>query len=591
MTVGDGKAAAGTDQAGNLPGLPGSIAVPSAYARACAQLQQAPRRWLVTGVAGFIGSHLLETLLKLGQEVRGLDNFMTGHRHNLDQVRASVGEDAWRRFTFIEGDIRDPQACARACGGGPGPVDAGAAAPASRGESGVSDGRIGDPGTGGHAGDGACARIDASHADAKEAGGTGAGACGGDGASRGAHDGRGRMAGAGEGPGSGDASGGQDGASDGSGAGHGGGAGGVMPASHDGRASQAAAQQAGSAAGVEGRDGMGRRTARDGAVNGTTTAGGAGNASRAGAGGSMASAAGAGKAKDAEDTGATRGAAGAAGADGMDGADRAGGGEGEGEGDGGGPVDYVLHQAALGSVPRSLADPLLCHAVNVSGFLNMLAAARDAGVRRFVYAASSATYGDHPALPKVEQHIGAPLSPYALSKYVNELYAQVYARCYATQTVGLRYFNVFGPRQDPLGAYAAVIPRWIAAMLERQPVRIHGDGATSRDFCFVHNAVQANILAATCADPAAVNQVYNVAVNARTSLTQLHDSMQQMLLAASPGHVPLAPEYGDFRAGDVRHSQADIAKAARLLGYAPTHDVAQGLRQTVAWYVAQASRP
>jgi len=307
----------------------------------------------------------------------------------------------------------------------------------------------------------------------------------------------------------------------------------------------------------------------------------------------MASAAGAGKAKDAkdtEDTGATRGAAGAAGADGadgMDGAGRAGG----GEGDGGGPVDYVLHQAALGSVPRSLADPLLCHAVNVSGFLNMLAAARAAGVRRFVYAASSATYGDHPALPKVEQHIGAPLSPYALSKYVNELYAQVYARCYATQTVGLRYFNVFGPRQDPLGAYAAVIPRWIAAMLERQPVRIHGDGATSRDFCFVHNAVQANILAATCADPAAVNQVYNVAVNARTSLTQLHDSMQQMLLAASPGHVPLAPEYGDFRAGDVRHSQADIAKAARLLGYAPTHDVAQGLRQTVAWYVAQASHP
>ena len=372
-----------------------------AYALACAQLVQTPRRWLVTGVAGFIGSHLLETLLQLGQEVRGLDNFMTGHRHNLEQVRASVGEAAWRRFTFIEGDIRDPQACARACG---------APAPATSSGDGGADG-----------------------------GGT---------------------------------------------------------LSEHGRA------------------------------------------------------------------------------------------------DPGGPVavDFVLHQAALGSVSRSLEDPLLCHAVNVSGFLNMLAAAREAGVQRFVYAASSATYGDHPALPKVEEHIGAPLSPYALSKYVNELYAQVYARCYAMQTVGLRYFNVFGPRQDPLGAYAAVIPRWIAAMLDNEAVHIHGDGATSRDFCFVHNAVQANILAATGTDPAAVNQVYNVAVNARTSLTQLHATMQQMLLAARPQHVPLAPHYGEFRAGDVRHSQADIAKAARLLGYVPTYDLAQGLHQTIAWYVAQADR-
>lgn len=255
-----------------------------------------------------------------------------------------------------------------------------------------------------------------------------------------------------------------------------------------------------------------------------------------------------------------------------------------------GAVDYVLHQAALGSVSRSLEDPLLCHAVNVSGFLNMLAAARDAGVQRFVYAASSATYGDHPDLPKVEQHIGEPLSPYALSKYVNELYAQVYARCYATQAVGLRYFNVFGPRQDPLGAYAAVIPCWIATMLDQQPVQIHGDGATSRDFCYVNNAVQANILAATCTNPHAVNQVYNVAVNARTSLTQLHASIQQMLLAAHPQYLPQAPLYGQFRAGDVRHSQADIAKAARLLGYAPTHDLAQGLAETIAWYVAQAGR-
>ncbi|PJJ17733.1 UDP-N-acetylglucosamine 4-epimerase [Janthinobacterium sp. OK676] len=384
-----------------------------AYAQACAQLAQTPRRWLVTGVAGFIGSHLLETLLNLGQEVRGLDNFMTGHRHNLEQVRAGVGEQAWRRFTFIEGDIRDPQACARACG-----------APAQ------------------------AASVGGGEADGKADAADGGGGSGGSLAERGGRD---------------------------------------YP---------------------------------------------------------------------------------------------------------GGPVavDFVLHQAALGSVSRSLEDPLLCHAVNVSGFLNMLAAARAAGVQRFVYAASSATYGDHPALPKVEQHIGAPLSPYALSKYVNELYAQVYARCYAMQTVGLRYFNVFGPRQDPLGAYAAVIPRWIAAMLDNEAVHIHGDGATSRDFCFVHNAVQANILAATGTDPAAVNQVYNVAVNARTSLTELHATMQQMLLAARPQHVPLAPRYGEFRAGDVRHSQADIAKAARLLGYAPTHTLAQGLRQTIAWYVAQAGR-
>lgn len=406
----------------------GAAGSPSAgaYAQACAQLASEPRRWLVTGVAGFIGSHLLETLLKLGQEVRGLDNFLTGHRHNLEQVRASVGEQAWRRFTFIEGDIRDPQACARACG-----------AVAQAASVGGAD---------------TDAEADA-HADAEADGGT------------------------------------------------------------------------------------------------TVADGSSGSSGR----GSLA---------------------------------------GRGRVDTGGPiaVDYVLHQAALGSVSRSLHDPLLCHAVNVSGFLNMLAAARGAGVQRFVYAASSATYGDHPALPKVEQHIGAPLSPYALSKYVNELYAQVYARCYAMQTVGLRYFNVFGPRQDPLGAYAAVIPRWIAAMLDNQAVHIHGDGATSRDFCFVHNAVQANILAATSTDPAAVNQVYNVAVNARTSLTQLHATMQQMLLAVRPQHVRQAPQYGEFRAGDVRHSQADIAKAARLLGYAPTHDLAQGLRHTIAWYVAQAGR-
>ncbi|MDN2671939.1 SDR family oxidoreductase [Janthinobacterium sp. SUN026] len=440
MAAGVFDRAAGAAQ-GAPAGAPTGGPAAGAYAAACERLAQAPRRWLVTGVAGFIGSHLLETLLNLGQEVRGLDNFMTGYRHNLEQVRASVGEQAWQRFTFIEGDIRDPQACARACGAGAGMA----------GIAGMA-GMAGMAGAGGVAGAGAdIASIGAPHA---------------------------------------------------------------------GHAGRHAGHAAGASDGGEPPDGR----------------------------------------ADPDGPGAGAGVA----------------------------VDYVLHEAALGSVSRSLEDPLLCHAVNVSGFLNMLAAAREAGVRRFVYAASSATYGDHPDLPKVEQHIGAPLSPYALSKYVNELYAQVYARCYAMQTVGLRYFNVFGPRQDPLGAYAAVIPRWIAAMLDNEAVHIHGDGATSRDFCFVHNAVQANILAATGTDPAAVNQVYNVAVNARTSLTQLHATMQQMLLAARPQHVPQAPQYGEFRAGDVRHSQADIAKAARLLGYAPTHDLAQGLRHTIAWYVAQA---
>ena len=239
---------------------------------------------------------------------------------------------------------------------------------------------------------------------------------------------------------------------------------------------------------------------------------------------------------------------------------------------------------SLGQTVRGLDNFSTGHRHNLA---LVRAAVGERAWRRFVYAASSATYGDHPALPKVEQHIGAPLSPYALSKYVNELYAHVYARCFATQAVGLRYFNVFGPRQDPLGAYAAVIPRWIGAMLAGQAVQIHGDGATSRDFCFVSNAVQANILAATTVDPAAINQVYNVAVNARTSLAQLHAGMQAMLLAACPRHLPRAPVHGDFRAGDVRHSQADIGKAARLLGYAPTHDLAQGLRLTIDWYLAQ----
>lgn len=342
--------------------------IDSACSQARARLQQQPQRWLVTGAAGFIGSHLLETLLRLGQSVRGLDNFLTGHRHNLAQVRASVGEAAWRRFELVEGDIRDAPTCAGACAG----------------------------------------------------------------------------------------------------------------------------------------------------------------------------------------------------------------------------IDIVLHQAALGSVPRSLREPQLYHDINLTGFVQMLDAARMAGVQRFVYASSSAVYGDHPGLPKVEQHTGACLSPYALSKYADELYAQLHGRCYGVETVGLRYFNVFGPRQDPLGAYAAVIPRWLCAMLAGEDVRIHGDGSTSRDFCYVDNAVQANLLAATSVQPQALNQVFNVAVHGRTTLLELHAAMQAMVLELRP-ELPLsAPLHDAFRAGDVRHSQADIGKAARLLGYAPTHDLQQGLRHTVAWYAARA---
>jgi UDP-N-acetylglucosamine 4-epimerase len=336
-----------------------------AYAALRSQLRERPRTWLVTGVAGFIGSHLLETLLADGQQVVGLDNFATGHRHNLALVREAVGEAAWAGFRFIEGDIRDPQACAQACQG----------------------------------------------------------------------------------------------------------------------------------------------------------------------------------------------------------------------------VDHVLHQAALGSVPRSIADPATTNAANVTGFLNMLVAARDAGVQRFVYAASSSTYGDHPGLPKVEDVIGKPLSPYAVTKLVNELYAEVFGRCYGLQSVGLRYFNVFGPRQDPEGAYAAVIPKWAAAMLAAEAVYINGDGETSRDFCFVDNAVQANLLAATVEDPAAVNQVYNVAVGDQTDLKQLHAMLAAGLQAACPSLGTVAPPvHRDFRPGDVRHSRADIGKARERLGYAPTHRIADGMRLTAAWY-------
>lgn len=337
---------------------------PGAYAATLDALQREPRTWLVTGVAGFIGSNLLEALLKAGQRVVGLDNFATGHRHNLDQVRELVTPQQWQRFRFIEGDIQDLAACRQACD----------------------------------------------------------------------------------------------------------------------------------------------------------------------------------------------------------------------------QVDYVLHQAALGSVPRSINDPITTNATNVGGFLNMLVAARDAKVRRFVYAASSSTYGDHPGLPKVEHQIGKPLSPYAVTKYVNEMYADVFARSYGMESIGLRYFNVFGPRQDPEGAYAAVIPKWAAAILRGDTVYINGDGETSRDFCFVANAVQANVLAATTTHAEAVNQVYNVAVGDQTTLNQLYQQLVQGLAAARPGLAVPAPVYRDFRGGDVRHSRADIAKAQSLLGYQPTHRFADGLGVAMDWY-------
>jgi UDP-N-acetylglucosamine 4-epimerase len=328
-------------------------------------LREHSYHWLVTGAAGFIGSNLVEALLKLNQRVTGLDNFATGHQHNLDQVKELVGAAAWQRFDFIQGDIRVLADCARACEG----------------------------------------------------------------------------------------------------------------------------------------------------------------------------------------------------------------------------VDFVLHQAALGSVSRSIADPITTNETNVTGFLNMLTASRDAKVKRFVYAASSSTYGDHPALPKQEAVIGSPLSPYAVTKYVNELYANVFARTYGSESIGLRYFNVFGPRQDPHGAYAAVIPLWIATLIGNKTVKINGDGETSRDFCFIDNVVQANLLSALADDPGAVNQVYNVALNERTSLNQLHQMMCELLHERFPHVRDNKPEYVGFRAGDVRHSQADISKAQTLLGYAPTHRINEGMKQAMDWYV------
>jgi UDP-N-acetylglucosamine 4-epimerase len=329
------------------------------------QLRAQPKVWLITGVAGFIGSNLLEALLKLDQQVVGLDNFSTGHQRNLDEVARLVTAAQWARFRFIEGDICDLAICHHACDG----------------------------------------------------------------------------------------------------------------------------------------------------------------------------------------------------------------------------VSYVLHQAALGSVPRSIEDPVRTNRNNIDGFLNMLVAARDAKVRRLVYAASSSTYGDHPDLPKIEDKIGKPLSPYAVTKLVNELYAEVFARTYGFKSIGLRYFNVFGRRQDPEGAYAAVIPKWIAAMIKGEPVHINGDGETSRDFCYIDNTVQANLLAAMSSEESAIDKIYNVAVGERTSLNQLYFSLRDALPESFLHLKQAQPIYRDFRAGDVRHSLADIQKAQELLGYQPTHRVEQGLNEAKEWYV------
>lgn len=253
-------------------------------------------------------------------------------------------------------------------------------------------------------------------------------------------------------------------------------------------------------------------------------------------------------------------------------------------------VDIVLHQAARGSVPRSIEDPIATNRSNITGFLNMLVAARDAGVGRFVYACSSSTYGDHPGLPKVEDQIGQQLSPYAVTKYVNELYANVFQRTYGLETVGLRYFNVFGRRQDPDGAYAAAIPKWIALMLQGEPCQIYGDGETSRDFCYIENVLQANILAATVADASATGEVYNVACGERTTLNELFLIIRDALAAHQPFLADIQPDYAPFREGDVRHSLADISKAADRLGYVPEFRVGEGLGRALGWYMAALSR-
>jgi len=249
-------------------------------------------------------------------------------------------------------------------------------------------------------------------------------------------------------------------------------------------------------------------------------------------------------------------------------------------------ADLVLHQAALGSVPRSIADPLASHGTNVTGFLHVLQAAREAGVKRVVYASSSSVYGDHPTLPKVEEVIGRQLSPYAVTKYAGELYAQVFGQAYGMELVGLRYFNVFGPRQDPNGPYAAVIPLWFKSLLAGEPVVVNGDGSTSRDFCFVENVVQVNLLAATVEAREALNRVYNVAVGGRTTLLELFALIREQVVRFHPPAAAARPVHREFRAGDVRHSLADVSAARRLLGYQPAVDVREGLRRSAEWYAA-----
>lgn len=342
----------------------------SAFETVQAELRAAPKTWLVTGVAGFIGSNLLEALLRLDQRVIGLDNLSTGYEKNLDEVRELVGPEPWSRFRFVGGDITDLDSCLQACRG----------------------------------------------------------------------------------------------------------------------------------------------------------------------------------------------------------------------------VEVVLHQAALGSVPASMEDPLACHESNVTGFLNMLLAARDAKVQRFVYASSSAVYGNDRSTPAVESNVGLPLSPYAASKAIDELYAAAFSCAFGFQSIGLRYFNVFGPRQDPEGAYAAVIPKWISALILREPIFINGDGETSRDFCYIDNVVQANLLAATTQDTLALNQTYNVALGERTTLKELFQTLQDTLRDKEPALPIQKPVFRDFRAGDVRHSLADIAKAKRLLGYAPTCHIRAGLEAAMEWYRRNADR-
>tara|TARA_B100001063_G_scaffold241423_1_gene268277 strand:+ start:147 stop:1187 length:1041 start_codon:yes stop_codon:yes gene_type:complete len=248
-------------------------------------------------------------------------------------------------------------------------------------------------------------------------------------------------------------------------------------------------------------------------------------------------------------------------------------------------VDYVLHQAALGSVPRSVEDPIASNDANITGFLNMLVASRDANIKRFVYAASSSSYGDNKDLPKIEHTIGNPLSPYAVTKLVNELYANVFAKNYGFKTIGLRYFNIFGKRQDPNSSYAAVIPKWVAAILGKEDVYINGDGKTSRDFCYIDNAIQMNLLAATTDDDEALDQVYNVALNDRTSLNQLYQMIEERLRQRISKLKKKEPIYRDFRSGDVRHSQANISKAEKLLDYQPAYRISKGLDEAMDWYV------